>query len=75
TVPACAWKSARPSRWRRPPAGSPVRWRRASATGRALGLPVGGHRPGLRLEVGTPQPLAAATSWFASSLAARLGDG
>jgi signal transduction histidine kinase len=33
------------------------------------------NRPGLRLEVGAPLPLAPATSWFASSLAARLGEG
>jgi signal transduction histidine kinase len=33
------------------------------------------NRPGLRLEVGAPQPLAGATSWFARSLATRLGHG
>ncbi|WP_020655703.1 ATP-binding protein [Massilia niastensis] len=33
------------------------------------------NRPGLRLEVGTAQPLAASSSWFAHSLAARLGEG
>ena len=33
------------------------------------------NRPGLRLEVGPPQPLAEPPTWFARSLAARLGDG
>lgn len=33
------------------------------------------NRPGLRLEVGAPQPLAGTPTWFARSLAARLGDG
>ncbi len=33
------------------------------------------NRPGLRLEVAPPQPLAEPPSWFARSLAARLGDG
>ncbi|MCC2974996.1 ATP-binding protein [Massilia sp. IC2-476] len=33
------------------------------------------NRPGLRLEVGAPQPLAGSPTWFARSLAARLGDG
>ncbi|SFD91468.1 ATP-binding protein [Massilia yuzhufengensis] len=33
------------------------------------------NRPGLRLEVAAPQQLASAASWFARSLAARLGDG
>lgn len=44
------------------------------ASARSVYLSVA-NRPGLRLEVGAPQPLAPATSWFASSLAARLGDG
>ncbi|MGG7606374.1 ATP-binding protein [Massilia sp. BKSP1R2A-1] len=33
------------------------------------------NRPGLRLEVGNVQPPAQPPSWFARSLAARLGDG
>jgi signal transduction histidine kinase len=33
------------------------------------------NRPGLRLEVGPPQPQAGTLSWFARSLAARLGEG
>lgn len=33
------------------------------------------NRPGLRLEVGAPQPLATTASWFAVSLAQRLGEG
>ncbi|MBQ5946852.1 ATP-binding protein [Massilia sp. ST3] len=33
------------------------------------------NRPGLRLELGTPHPLAGTPTWFARSLAARLGQG
>lgn len=44
------------------------------ASARSVYLAVA-NRPGLRLEVGTPQPLAGAGSWFARSLAARLGEG
>jgi signal transduction histidine kinase len=44
------------------------------ASARSVYLSVA-NRPGLRLEVATAQPLAAAPSWFARSLAARLGDG
>ena len=33
------------------------------------------NRPGLRLEVGAPQPLSGSPTWFARSLAARLGQG
>ena len=44
------------------------------ASARSVYLSVA-NRPGLRLEVGNLQPLAASQSWFARSLAARLGDG
>ncbi|MEH6436415.1 ATP-binding protein [Massilia sp. DD77] len=44
------------------------------ASARSVYLSVA-NRPGLRLEVGTPLPLATTHSWFARSLAARLGQG
>ncbi|MFC0251508.1 ATP-binding protein [Massilia consociata] len=44
------------------------------ASARSVYLSVA-NRPGLRLEVGAPQPLAEEPTWFASSLAARLGEG
>lgn len=44
------------------------------ASARSVYLSVA-NRPGLRLEVGPPQPLADTPTWFARSLAARLGDG
>ncbi|OON59860.1 two-component sensor histidine kinase [Massilia sp. KIM] len=44
------------------------------ASARSVYLSVA-NRPGLRLEVAAPQPLAPVRSWFANSLAARLGEG